>query len=286
MSALRASCLCGSVAWEVEPPLQFMSHCHCARCRKVHGTAFATGVFAPAANLRLLCGRERIVRYESTPGNFRPFCSSCGSVVVSLEPWNGLIVMPAGSFDDDLGVRPIAHIFVASKAPWYEITGAVPQFDAYPPGVDAPAFPDLPRRAPRPGEIAGSCLCGAVEFVVTGTLVRAQHCHCARCRKARAAAHASNFFAQVDGVRFTSGEDRLASYKVPEARFFRQVFCTTCGSPMPRRDPERGFAVVPMGSLDGDPDFRPTNHIFVGSKAPWYDITDALPQFDELPPRA
>jgi hypothetical protein len=79
-------------------------------------------------------------------------------------------------------------------------------------------------------------------------------------------------------ARFERGEDLLTSYKMPDARYFTQTFCRACGSPMPRADRERGFAVVPMGSLDDDPGIRPSRHIFVGSMAPWYAITDDLPQ--------
>jgi hypothetical protein len=284
MQAIGGSCLCGDVAWTLTGSVEFMSHCHCARCRKAHGSAFASAVMAPTDSLRFLRGRERIVSYESSAGNVRPFCGRCGSVVPSGLEWNGLTPVPVGSLDDDPGVRPIAHIFVASKAPWYEITDEIPRFDAYPPGVDAPAYPDLERaddaaRGPR-----GSCLCGAVRFVVTGRILRAQHCHCSRCRKARAAAHASNFFTAVDGIEITAGAERLRSYKVPEARFYTQAFCETCGAPMPRFDPERGIAVAPMGSLDDDPGVRPARHIYVGSKAPWFEITDGLPQFEDAPP--
>jgi hypothetical protein len=108
------------------------------------------------------------------------------------------------------------------------------------------------------------------------------NCHCTRCRKARGAAHASNLF--TESVRFTRGEDQLVTYKLPEARYFMQVFCRTCGSPMPRVDAGRGFAVVPMGALDDDPGARPEGHIFVGSMAPWYQIADGLPQWEETPP--
>jgi len=55
---------------------------------------------------------------------------------------------------------------------------------------------------------------------------------------------------------------------------------------MPRLDPNRGIAVVPMGSLDDDPGIRPTAHIFVGSKAPWFEIADDLPQYKESTPPA
>jgi len=102
-----------------------------------------------------------------------------------------------------------------------------------------------------------------------------------RCRKARSAAHASNLVVPIDGFRFTRGEDQLGSYKVPEARFFPQVFCQSCGSRMPLVDTSRGFTVIAMGALDADPGVRPRNHIFVASKALWFEITDALPQIAE-----
>jgi hypothetical protein len=285
MDTITGQCLCGDVSWEIPGPLQFMSHCHCARCRKTHGTAFSTAVMGPADGLRFHRGLDRIVRYESTPGNVRPFCGRCGSTVASDNAWNGLVPVPVGCLDGDPGVRPLAHIFVASKAPWYEIPDAVPRYDAYPDAIDAPTFPDLERPAVAGGGVRGSCLCGAVGFVVTGEVLRAQHCHCSRCRKARAAAHASNLFTTVDGIAFTAGAERLRFYQVPDAKFFRQVFCGTCGSPMPRLDQERGIAVVPMGSLDDDPGARPTRHIYVASKAPWFEITDGLPQFAEIPPQ-
>ena len=53
---------------------------------------------------------------------------------------------------------------------------------------------------------------------------------------------------------------------------------------MPRLDEERRIALVPMAGLDTDPGARPMRHIYVASKAPWYDIADDLPQFAEMPP--
>jgi hypothetical protein len=284
MSTVRGSCLCGVVAWETGGSLDFMTHCHCARCRKAHGAAFATGLMAPADRFRLVRGREHIVRYESSPGVVRPFCGRCGSVVASGDASQGLVPVPAGPLDDDPGVRPIAHIFVASKAPWSEIRDTLPRFEAYPPGIDAPVLTDLPQREPSAGAPRGSCLCGGVAFLLEGPPLLAHNCHCSRCRKARAAAYASNLLSAVDGVRFIRGAELLASYKLPVARSFTQVFCRTCGSPMPWLDRARGIAFVPMGSLDDDPGMRPQRHVFVGSRAPWHTIEDDLPQHDERPP--
>ena len=54
---------------------------------------------------------------------------------------------------------------------------------------------------------------------------------------------------------------------------------------MPRIDPERGIASIPLGSLDDDPGRGADDHIFVESKAAWYEIGDGLPRYPEGPPR-
>ena len=131
--------------------------------------------------------------------------------------------------------------------------------------------------------LRGSCLCGGAAYEVTGPIRVVHNCHCSRCRKARAAAHTTNGFTAMEDVRYTRGGDALRTYRLPEARHFSQVFCPTCGSGMPRRDPERGIAVIPFGSLDDDPGRGADDHIFVASKAPWHEITDDLPRFDETP---
>jgi hypothetical protein len=276
----HATCLCGHVAWDLDGPLELMSHCHCSRCRKAHGAGFATYVAGPAEGFRLH-GREHVTRWESSPGFFRCFCSRCGSVVPG-DPFEGRMFVPAGNFDDDPGVRPLAHIFVASKAPWVEIRDTLPRFDAYPEGIDAPVLPDRPPLDP-PGALRGSCLCGGVAYRVEAPPLRCWNCHCGRCRKARSAAHASNLFAAADGVRFTRGVDLLVSYKIPDALRFTQVFCRTCGSNLPRLDRDSNLAAVPMGALDDDPGMRPQAHIFTASKTPWFDIADDLPQHAEYP---
>ena len=59
-----------------------------------------------------------------------------------------------------------------------------------------------------------------------------------------------------------------------------RCFCKKCGSPLVSTDSGKITEVV-LGTVDGDPGVRPCEHIFVGSKAPWYEIADALPQFEE-----
>ena len=66
---LRASCLCGDVVWEAEPPLELITHCHCSFCRKSHGAAFGTYGAAKAEGFRWVQGREGVRQYESSPGS-------------------------------------------------------------------------------------------------------------------------------------------------------------------------------------------------------------------------
>jgi hypothetical protein len=197
---------------------------------------------------------------------------------------DGRVAFPAGPLDDDPGVRSLAHIFVGSQAPWYEIPDALPRFDTWPPGFDFPIVPDPPREPAPPGVVRGSCLCGGVAFAIEGPITTARYCHCSRCRKARAAAHATNLMTPIASTRFTRGAERVRTFKLAEARFFSQSFCADCGGKLPRLDPERGIAIVPMGALDDDPGIRAACQIFAASRAPWVDLDPKIPAHAEAAP--
>lgn len=280
---VRGSCLCGEVAWEAAPPFELMTHCHCSLCRKAHGAAFATFVAAPVAGFRFVRGEAGISRYESSPGFLRSFCGRCGSAVPSVEEGER-IFLPAGCLDDDPGVRPLAHIFVGSMAPWHALSDALPRFETMPPGMGGERVPSPVRGPAPPGRVRGSCLCGASAFELATPLGEMRSCHCSRCRKARAAAHGTNVFARLEALHWVRGEERVRSFHVPGAQFFTNCFCPTCGAKLPRADASRGLAVVPASSLDDDPGVRPAMHVFVGSKAPWFELTDALPRHDAAAP--
>ncbi len=279
---VRASCLCGAARWELDGPFALLSHCHCSRCRKAHGVGFATYVGVPAERIRL-AGGAAVTSFESSPGFWRAFCRHCGTVVPAA-PFKGVVFSPVGPFDDEPGPAPRAHIFVGSKAAWVEIADDLPRHEAYPPRVDAPLLDAAAPLPPRGEALRASCLCGGVAFELSAPPLRLWNCHCRRCRKARAAAHASNLFGPAAGARFTRGEDLLTSYKIPQAERFTQAFCRVCGAPMPRIDPARGLVVIPAGSLDDDPGLRPQAHIFVAAKASWWEIRDGAPQYAGYPP--
>lgn len=102
-------------------------------CRKVHGAAFGSFLHADGVNFRWLSGESLVQNYHSSPGNFRAFCRVCGSNVPVLEEEGAHVIIPAGTLDGDPGVRPVVHIYTASKAPWYRITDELPQFEEFPP---------------------------------------------------------------------------------------------------------------------------------------------------------
>ena len=76
----------------------------------------------------------------------------------------------------------------------------------------------------------------------------------------------------------------VVDYKLPAAARFGVAFCRQCGGSTPRVSAAGGVVVVPAGPLDTDPRMRPLAHIFVASKAPWFEITDTIPQLAEAPP--
>jgi hypothetical protein len=279
----QGSCFCGTIQYQASGPFNSMTSCHCSMCRKHHGSAFATYVSAPLQGFQWVRGEAAILSYRSSPHWVRNSCNVCGSTVPTILEEQGLALLPAGPLEGELGIKPQAHIFVGSKAPWYTITDDLPQHQEYPPGYGVSGL-KRPRVDQRSGVSAGSCLCGAVAFEATGEPLFMQHCHCLRCRRARGAAHGSNLFYKAPQFRWTRGAEQVMEYKLPEARFYTTAFCRQCGGAVPRVSPERGIVVIPAGALDTDPPMRPQRHVFTNYKAAWVEITDSLPQFAEAPP--
>lgn len=278
------ACLCGAVTWEAAGPLDLMSHCHCSRCRKAHGAAFATYVAAPREGFRWTGGAEHVVRFASSPGFERPFCGRCGSAVPQDAESDDRVVMPAGNLAGDPGTRPVAHIFAASCPAWSVIADTLPRFDAYPPGYGGDELPSPAPAPPPEGRAGGSCLCGGVVYEVSLPVELMLHCHCSRCRRARSAAWATNLVTRAGAVRFVQGEQQLRRFEPSDAERFANVFCTTCGSSLPGVERGSDLAVVPAGTLDHDPGVRPLLHMYVASAAPWATLEDGLPRFDTEPP--
>jgi hypothetical protein len=129
---VTGSCLCRGITYEVDGEFGRVVNCHCSMCRKATGAAFRTRAGVATEAFRWLTGDDLLSRYESSPGETRTFCRVCGATLVTFfRDHPGEIGLALGTLDDDPGVRPSAHVFVASKAPWFEITDQLPQFSEY-----------------------------------------------------------------------------------------------------------------------------------------------------------
>ena len=126
---IRGSCLCGTVRYEISGSLDRLMHCHCSQCRKAHGAAFGSYTRVKQADFRFVAGEDDVASYASSPGVRRTFCKRCGARLQFIqESKPERFWLTAGTLDDDPGIRPSHHIFVGSKAPWFEIADGLPQY--------------------------------------------------------------------------------------------------------------------------------------------------------------
>jgi hypothetical protein len=131
---VKGSCLCGAVRYEVTTALGEMHHCHCGMCRKAHGAAFSSFIQTDAKGVRYTNGAEMVRSYQSSPPITRTFCGTCGAnLTFAFAQMPNVIWVSAGTIDGDPGVRASGHMFVSSKAPWFEITDDLHQYPEYPP---------------------------------------------------------------------------------------------------------------------------------------------------------
>jgi len=128
--------------------------------------------------------------------------------------------------------------------------------------------------------LAGRCECGLVGFEVDDAFGYALNCHCSRCRAGTGAAFKPFAGIERERLELTEGADSLLVYGSDDLNHTR---CGVCGSLLFSVVRDGAYVHVALGSLADEPTIRPSGHIHVASKAPWFEITDDLPQFDEFP---
>jgi hypothetical protein len=122
------SCLCGAVGYEVRGDLGTAVYCHCSRCRKASGSAFASNVVVAAKDFVVVKGQDSLTTFSTPEGVHRAFCAKCGSPIISRrDSLPDVLRLRLGSLDTPVPAPPSAHIFVGSKAAWWEIRDQLPQ---------------------------------------------------------------------------------------------------------------------------------------------------------------
>jgi hypothetical protein len=124
----------------------------------------------------------------------------------------------------------------------------------------------------------GRCECRAVRYRVADAFLYAANCHCSNCRAGTGSAFKPFAGIERDELEIVEGADTLLVWGDDRENHTR---CGICGSLLYSVVRDGAYVHVAMGSLVDEPSIRPTEHIFVGSKAPWFEITDALPQSEE-----
>lgn len=125
------ACLCGAIGFQIDGAFERFFLCHCEYCRKDTGSAHAANLFSTTARLKWISGEDKKSFYNlPSTRHSRCFCSICGSALPYTS--GNFLIVPAGSLDTEISIRPDAHIFVASRAGWDDALESVVQIDKFP----------------------------------------------------------------------------------------------------------------------------------------------------------
>ena len=123
-------------------------------------------------------------------------------------------------------------------------------------------------------ELAGSCLCGKARYRVEDAFVYAMNCHCSQCRRTTGSAFKPMGGIPLAKLRLEAGE--ILTHGKADAG---DIHCAACGSLLYSIVRAGEWAHVAYGTLIDPPTLAPQEHIFAADRAPWYPITDGLPQW-------
>ena len=127
------SCLCGGIRYEIQGEIGEVLYCHCKRCRKANGTAFATNAPIQKADFKIVQGEQLLKKYQSSETTQRCFCGECASPIISIKTDTpDTYRLRIGTLDTPLEHKPTKHIFTAYKAEWDTICDGLPQYGERP----------------------------------------------------------------------------------------------------------------------------------------------------------
>ncbi len=129
----KGSCLCEKVSFEIRGEFEQFFLCHCKFCQKDTGSAHAANLFSTKAKINWITGKEKVKTFNlPSTRHIKSFCSECGSALPSQQMQGKLLVVPAGSLDTNISIKPNSHIFCSSKATWARGLNDLPKLDSLP----------------------------------------------------------------------------------------------------------------------------------------------------------
>ena len=136
--AIEGGCRCGAVRYRAAGAPLWVTHCHCADCRRSSGAPVSTFVGVRAGGFAFVAGAPS--SHESSPRVTRTFCGACGTpLTYEAAVYPGEVHIMAGSLDAPEALAPERHVFVRERLPWMAIGDELPRHDTLPDGV--PRFP-------------------------------------------------------------------------------------------------------------------------------------------------
>jgi hypothetical protein len=132
-TTLSGSCLCGQVRFTATGKTTHFYHCHCSRCRKASGTGHASNIFL-MGGLTWESGEDQVVHYKLPEADrfTTSFCRTCGARAPRFIEKIGMVLIPAGSLDEEPDLGPQARIFTDSRTSWSCDESALPEFPEAP----------------------------------------------------------------------------------------------------------------------------------------------------------
>jgi hypothetical protein len=119
---VHGGCLCGAVRFELTAPLRRANLCHCSRCRKHSGGPALAQGRVPRDGFRLLAGAEHVETFRTDGFMAKAFCRRCGSSLFGgTWPDGPEVSVRLGALDDDPGIAPQYHSYVADAPSWLPV---------------------------------------------------------------------------------------------------------------------------------------------------------------------
>lgn len=129
---LSGKCYCGAVHYAVADEFQYALNCHCSNCRRTTGSAFKPFAGIERGKLGVIGGADKLLIFGDQPEKaHNAHCRLCGSLLYSLVRNGEWVHVTMGTLVDTPSIRPSAHIFAGSKAPWFTITDDLPQYEGH-----------------------------------------------------------------------------------------------------------------------------------------------------------
>jgi len=127
------------------------------------------------------------------------------------------------------------------------------------------------------GPTSGGCLCGAVQYQISGKMRAVVACHCRQCQKTSGHYVAATRVA----IKDLQLQDCQALQWYQSSEVAKRGFCRLCGSNLFWKSDSQNISIF-AGTLNSPSGLSLTKHIFVADKADYYELTDDLPKFERF----